>query len=76
MPDRRVLLPRGEDEHFADRVLAWCEREGIDGVVPTVDCELILLAASRARFERAGVSLVLAPLSTLEACLDKWALHA
>jgi carbamoyl-phosphate synthase large subunit len=48
----------------------------VDVVVPTVDSELIPLAACRARFEQAGVQLVLAPLQTLEVCLDKWALHA
>jgi carbamoyl-phosphate synthase large subunit len=75
-PDRRVILPRGEDERFASLLLAWCEREMVDVVVPTVDSELIPLAARRAQFERAGVRLVLAPLTTLEVCLDKWALHA
>jgi carbamoyl-phosphate synthase large subunit len=75
-PDRRVILPRGEDEHFASMLLAWCEREAVDVVVPTVDSELIPLAACRTQFEQAGVRLVLAPLATLEVCLDKWALHA
>jgi carbamoyl-phosphate synthase large subunit len=74
--DRRVILPRGDDERFAGLLLAWCEREAVDVVVPTVDGELIPLAARRAQFEAAGVRLVLAPLATLEVCLDKWALHA
>jgi carbamoyl-phosphate synthase large subunit len=72
----RVILPRGDHERFAEWLLAWCEREAVDVVVPTVDSELIPLAAQRARFEAAGVRLVLAPLATLETCLDKWALHA
>ncbi len=75
-PDRRMILPRGEDEHFASLLLAWCEREAVDVVVPTVDSELIPLAARRTQFEQAGVRLVLAPLATLKVCLDKWALHA
>jgi carbamoyl-phosphate synthase large subunit len=74
-PERRVLLPRGKDPRFADFLLSWCEREGVDVLVPTVDSELIPLAARRGAFERAGVRLVLAPLQTLEVCLDKWALH-
>jgi carbamoyl-phosphate synthase large subunit len=72
----RAILPRGDHDGFAEQLLEECEREAIDVVVPTVDCELIPLAAQRARFEAAGVRLVLAPLATLEACLDKWALHA
>ncbi len=74
--DRRMILPKGEDEHFATRLLALCEQEHIDVVIPTVDSELIPLATHRMAFERAGVRLVLAPLETLEVCLDKWKLHA
>jgi carbamoyl-phosphate synthase large subunit len=75
-PDRRVILPRGDDERFADVVLTRCEQESVDVLVPTVDSELVPLATRRAQFEGAGVRLVLAPLETLEVCLDKWALHA
>jgi carbamoyl-phosphate synthase large subunit len=75
-PEQRVILPRGDDPVFAEVLLAMCEREAVNVMVPTVDSELIPLAACRARFEQAGVRLVLAPLATLEVCLDKWALHA
>jgi carbamoyl-phosphate synthase large subunit len=75
-PDRRVILPRGDDECFVDIVLAWCRRHSVDVLVPTVDSELMPLAARRAELEHSGVRLVLAPLETLEVCLDKWALHA
>jgi carbamoyl-phosphate synthase large subunit len=71
-----VILPRGDDERFADVVLTRCEQESVDVLVPTVDSELVPLATRRAQFEGAGVRLVLAPLETLEVCLDKWALHA
>jgi carbamoyl-phosphate synthase large subunit len=73
--DRRTILPRGEHERFAERLLIWCERNAIEVVIPTVDCELLPLAQRRVEFERAGVRLVLAPLGTLEACLDKWMLN-
>lgn len=72
--DRRVILPRGDGERFVDIVLDWCTRQAIDVVIPTVDSELIPLARRRSEFEHAGIRLVLAPLSTLEVCLDKWAL--
>ena len=74
-PERRLILPRGEEAAFADHLLECCRREGIAVVVPTVDSELIPLASRRQAFEDAGVRLVLAPLETLEVCLDKWALH-
>lgn len=73
---RRELLPRGDDPAFAERILALCEREAVDVVVPTVDSELLPLARERDRFEAAGVALVLASEPTLAVCLDKWALDA
>jgi carbamoyl-phosphate synthase large subunit len=73
--ERRVILPRGDDERFPAMLLDLCEREKVEVLVPTVDSELIPLACHRDEFEAAGVRLVLAPLGTLEVCLDKWALH-
>jgi carbamoyl-phosphate synthase large subunit len=71
---RRSILPRGDDPRFTDDVLARCEREAIDVLVPTVDSELLPLARRRDEFAAAGVTLVLASVATLEVCLDKWAL--
>jgi carbamoyl-phosphate synthase large subunit len=71
----RALLPPGDDPGFSDFVLALCQRERIAAVVPTVDAELLPLAATRDAFERAGVKLVQASAATLQVCLDKWALH-
>lgn len=72
---QRVLLPRGDGADFADVLLEICRRERIDVVVPTVDVELLPLARRRSGFASARVALVLAHESTLEVCLDKWALH-
>ena len=69
--DRRFLLPRGDDPHFAGDLLARCKREGIDVVVPTVDTELLPLARTRSEFD---ATLVLASEATLAVCLDKWEL--
>lgn len=72
---RRSLLPPAGDPGFVDAVHATCLREGIDALVPTVDGELVPLAAQRARFARDAIALVLASESTLRVCLDKWALY-
>ena len=71
---RRSILPRGDDPRFTDDLLARCEREAIDVLVPTVDSELLPLARRREEFAAAGVTLVLASEATLAVCLDKWAL--
>lgn len=72
---RRVLLPRGDAEGFAEALLGWCRSAGIDVVVPTVDQELLPLARARQAFAAAGIVLVLGDAMPLERCLDKWRLY-
>jgi carbamoyl-phosphate synthase large subunit len=72
---QRVIVAPGLRTDFADALLELCDRERIDVVVPTVDVELLPLARRREDFTSSDVTLVLARESTLEVCLDKWALH-
>ena len=74
-PERRLLLPRGDDPEFASATLAHCIEHRVDVLIPTVDSELIPLAERRGEFEAAAVELVLASELTLRLCLDKWRLH-
>ena len=48
-PERRAILPRGDDPRFADVLLARCRARGVDVVVPTVDTELLPLARAARR---------------------------
>ena len=73
--DRRGLIPPGDSDHFAEFVGAYCERHGIDVLIPTVDSELLPLAIRREALAAAGTQLVLATADTLRTCLDKWVLH-
>ncbi len=72
--DRRALVPRGDDAAFVDVVLETCRQARIDVVVPTVDSELIPVARRLGDFDDLGVAVLSASLTTLEQCLDKWAL--
>lgn len=72
--NRRCLLPRGEADDFSDRLLEYCSLNGITVAVPTVDCELAPVAANRARFDAAGIHLVLSPEPALRTCYDKFSL--
>jgi carbamoyl-phosphate synthase large subunit len=74
-PDRRAIVPRGDDPGFVDALLELARHEQVTAIVPTVDSELQPLAAARERYAEAGIALVLAQASTLAVCLDKWALH-
>ena len=77
-PDRRAILPRGDDPAFADgaaRARAAASRVAV--VVPTVDSELLPVAAAPRRVRRRRRRpLVVAAAETLSVCLDKWALDA
>ncbi len=72
--DHRALVPRGDDDSFADVLFDRCRSWGIGVLVPTVDVELLPVARRRHVFEQAGVALVVATVRTLECCLDKWRL--
>jgi len=69
--ERRVLLPRGDAPEFVATVVEVCRRLVIDVLVPTVDTELLPLAAVRGALAEAGTILLAAPEPTLVACLDK-----
>jgi carbamoyl-phosphate synthase large subunit len=73
--ERRRIVPRGDSDDFVEAIFDLCEAEGIDVLVPTVDSELIKLAAERERLAEAGVALVLPREHTLRMCLDKWELY-
>ena len=72
--DQRVLVPAGLSADFAAAVIGWCGSLGIDVLFPTVDVELPVLAARRDEFAALGVVIASPSLSTLETCLDKFAL--
>ena len=72
--DRRVLVPRGDDPELVDRLLAECARHRVEVLWPTVDTELLPVAAAADRFAGIGVRVLAAPLPALDTCLDKWQL--
>ena len=63
--DRAFPVPRVSDPGYAEAVAAICAREGVTLVVPTIDPELEVLAAERARFDALGVDLA---VSSVEVC--------
>lgn len=71
---RRVLVPAGDDPALVDRLLEACARHRAEVLWPTVDSELLPVAAAADRFAAAGVRLVVAPVPALATCLDKWRL--
>jgi carbamoyl-phosphate synthase large subunit len=73
--DRQLRIPRRGRDSWTELVYSFCERHRIDVLIPTADCELLLLASARVFFADIGTKIVLASEKTLRMCLDKWALH-
>jgi carbamoyl-phosphate synthase large subunit len=73
-PERRVLLPRGDDPAFVDVLLHCAAEFQADLVIPTVDAELGKVSAARDRFAAHGIDLLVENVETLDVCLDKLAL--
>lgn len=73
-PDRRVLLPRGDDPAFVEALLSVAVEQGVDGIVPTVDTELLRIAEQADRFAEAGIAVLVESVETLRMCVDKFAL--
>lgn len=69
--DQRIILPRGDDPNFIDKLIEICFEYEIKVLVPTVDVELIPISQSMKIFEDIGVKVLLADCGTLEMCLDK-----
>lgn len=72
-PDR-WLAPEGAAADFTGRVLAYCRRQRIDVLIPTVDEELIALADGRDAFADSGVRIALTGAAALRCALDKFSL--
>ncbi|HST63635.1 MAG TPA: ATP-grasp domain-containing protein [Mycobacteriales bacterium] len=73
-PQRRLLVPRGDDPELVDRLLEAAARHQVDVVWPTVDSELEPVAEASDRFAAIGVRVLSAPVPALAVCLDKWLL--
>jgi carbamoyl-phosphate synthase large subunit len=63
------LVPAGSDPGFADAILAICEREGVDAVLPQSSHDLAGLAAARERF--GDVAVIVSSPETIRRSNDK-----
>jgi carbamoyl-phosphate synthase large subunit len=73
-PQRRLILPPGDDPNFAEVLLATCAEVNACLVIPTDHRELIPLVEARDRFLAAGVKVLLPGAETVRLAMDKQAL--
>src|SRR5207302_10954071 len=66
------VLPRADDDTFAERVCELAVEWGVSAVVPTVAEELAALAEAADDLAAAGVAHWLPSPSAVQSCTDKW----
>lgn len=71
-PARRAHLPTPDEPEMLSELLAFCVRHEIDAIIPTLDEELLPLAAARRRFHSLGIRLMLSSYESLLSALDPW----
>ena len=69
--DASAAVPRCTEAAFIPRLREICAAEKVDLVVPTIDTELLPLAAARAAFESAGTRVAVSDLETVALARDK-----
>jgi carbamoyl-phosphate synthase large subunit len=71
MADRAYRVPLSTDPAYLEEILALCGAEGVRLVVPTIDDELPLVGAARARFAAIGAFAACSSEATALTCNDK-----
>jgi len=69
--DFSYLVPRYSSPLFIPKVLKLCRKHRIKLIVPTSDGELLIFAKAKDKFNKIGVSIMVADLSVIEICNDK-----
>jgi carbamoyl-phosphate synthase large subunit len=69
--DRAHRVPRCTSPEFVPHMLALCVREGVDLLVPTIDTELLALAAARDELGRGGTQVVVSSPEIVQLSRDK-----
>ena len=69
--DKALRVPKVSEPGYSDDLLKLCLDHGIGLVIPTIDTELLTLAAQRERFATQGIHLVVSDTELVVTCRDK-----
>ena len=70
--DRAIVVPEVYSDNYLEAILNICREEEINAILPLNDLELPILASSKNRFEKIGVTLILSDEKVVETCFDKF----
>ena len=69
--DERCSVPRCDHPQFIPALVECCAAHRVDAIVPTIDTELLVLAAHRDELQSNGAVLWLSSYETIQICADK-----
>jgi carbamoyl-phosphate synthase large subunit len=70
-----VQLPKGDDPHFAESLLAICREKNIQLVLPLVTRELAALSTQKKKFEDEGIRVLISSPEAIEKANNKAAAY-
>tara|TARA_R110002167_G_scaffold10353_3_gene47652 strand:+ start:1789 stop:2760 length:972 start_codon:yes stop_codon:yes gene_type:complete len=73
--DDYFQVPRLNDPHYIEKLIALCTEYSIKLIIPTIDTELLLLAKNKALFEKNNIAVVISSPDFIEKCRDKRIIH-
>lgn len=70
--DKKVILPRINEENYIDEIIKVCQRDNIRLVIPTIDTDLLVLSEERERIEsESGAIVLISSTEVVSICRDK-----
>lgn len=69
--DKAEIVCRISDEKYIPSLLAICEKEQVNCLIPTIDTDLLLLAENKGRFEAIGTKVLISCPEKVRICRDK-----
>ena len=69
--DGCFAVPRVTAPEYPDLLISLCREQGVGIVVPTIDTELMVLAAQKERFAQEGIHVIVGDESFVGVCRDK-----
>lgn len=69
--DQTVIVPRINHPDYIPFLLEICAKEKIDGLIPTIDTDLLLLAQNKEKFRAIGTQVFISATDKIALCRDK-----
>jgi carbamoyl-phosphate synthase large subunit len=73
--DEGFVVPRLDDPAYVPTLLALCEKQSVDLIVPTIDTEMPAWVASGDEFDAIGVTIALSDAGVVDIAADKQLTH-